>query len=173
LALAPAVAGVGQATLNFCTANPQSCFVAAGIGGIVSGGADAIGEKVLTGQIRPGQLIFSTINGAVSTPFGMMTGILGNAVIGAAGSAINADFQNITYGDTNSIGGAVIVGGAFGAGGGYIGGKVTNAAYNYFPTYTPGIPALLQNPNMTSPLIGVSGGSITQGGGSIFPSIST
>lgn len=174
LVLAPAAAGLASVTAQFCTAFPGACAAAAGIGGAISGTADAIGQKFLNGTVRPGEVAFATVNGAVTTPFGMNTGLMGNMLIGGLSSAANAEFQNLLYGDTNSIGGASLIGGGFGAAGWGAGATTQTSASGMFPRYVPSkVPALLQTPNLTAPLIGVLGGSVTQGGGSLVPSIST
>jgi filamentous hemagglutinin len=174
IVLAPAAAGLVTTTAQFCTAFPGTCAAAAGIGGAVSGVADAIGQKFLNGTVRPGEVAFAILNGAVTTPFGMNTGIMGNAIIGGLLSSGNSEFQNLLYGDSNSAGGAFLIGGGFGAAGGFAGVKTQNAVSGLFPRYAPSnVPVLLQTPNLTAPLIGVSGGSVVQGGGSLVPSIST
>ncbi|UBM09481.1 hemagglutinin repeat-containing protein [Cupriavidus metallidurans] len=173
IALAPGIAGVGATTAQFCVLNPNACLVASGTGGALSGVADAAGQQYLNHTIRPGEVAFATLNGMVTTPIGMSTGIPGNIVLGALGSAANATFQNLYYGDTNSTGASALLGSVFGGFGAYAGSAVQNAAGAVFPKYAPGVPALLQVPSATAPLIGVGAGAVVQGGGSFVPSVPT
>ncbi|GCB03497.1 hemagglutinin repeat-containing protein [Ralstonia sp. SET104] len=170
IAMAPALAGVGTATAQLRMLNPSACVIASGTGGALSGAADAAGQQYLNKTIRPGEVAFAVLNGALTTPLGMNTGLLGNAVLGGLGSAANAAFQNWAYGDNNSVGGAALVGQAFGAGGAKAGAVGQSYAAGFFPRYTSGLPALLQRPNATAPLIGVGTGAFVQGGGSFVPS---
>ncbi len=112
-AIATTVPGLVTSTATACTINPAACTSAAGIGGIVSGSMDMVGQIFLTGSIRPGQTAMATVSGAILTPIGMNAGAYGNAVLGSVNAIANAQFQNILYGDTNSLLGAATVGYGF------------------------------------------------------------
>lgn len=100
-----------------CSINPTTCTAAGGIGGVVSSVADMVGQVLVTGGIRPGQTAMATVSGAILKPVGMNTGAYGNAVLGSVYSILNAQFQNMLYGDSNSLVGAATVGSLFGASG--------------------------------------------------------
>ncbi|WP_296227080.1 hemagglutinin repeat-containing protein [Ralstonia sp. UBA689] len=171
---APGLAGAAGATLRFCALNPTACVVASGTGGVISGGADAAGQYYLNnGTVRPGEVAFAAVNGAVTAPLGMNMGLLGNVFLGGMGNVANSAFQNLYYGDTNSLGASALLGQMFGGTGARAGGAVQAASGAVFPRYSPGVPALLQIPSATAPLIGAGAGAVVQGGGSFVPSVST
>ncbi|MGT2452093.1 hemagglutinin repeat-containing protein [Cupriavidus basilensis] len=72
LAVGPAVAaaapGLIEGTVTNCSINPTTCTAAGGIGGIVSGVADMVGQVLVTGGIRPGQTAMAAVSGAILTP---------------------------------------------------------------------------------------------------------
>ena len=171
---APGLAGAAGATMRFCALNPTACVVASGTGGVISGGADAAGQYYLNnGTVRPGEVAFAAVNGAVTAPLGMNMGLLGNVFLGGMGNVANSAFQNLYYGDTNSLGASALLGQMFGGAGARAGGAVQAASGAVFPRYSPGVPALLQIPSATAPLIGAGAGAVVQGGGSFVPSVST
>lgn len=166
-AIAATVPGLVTSTVTACTINPTACTSAAGIGGIVSGSMDMAGQLFLTGNIRPGQTAMATVSGAIFTPLGMNAGAYGNAVLGSVNSIANAQFQNILYGDTNSLFGAAIIGYGFGSFGANVGSLTQKSATSIFPIHVNSrVPALLQKPSTTAPLIGVGVGNAAQGFGS-------
>ncbi|MGT2452094.1 hypothetical protein ACU4GI_01665 [Cupriavidus basilensis] len=100
----------------------------------------------------------------------MSTGAYGNAVLGSVNSMANAQFQNMLYGDTNSLVGAATVGSIFGASGAKSGEYIKGRAARLFPAYVnSGVPALLQKANPSAPLIGIGFGNAAQGAGSSIP----
>ncbi|MHA7683859.1 hemagglutinin repeat-containing protein [Cupriavidus sp. PET2-C1] len=174
LAVGPAVAaaapGVIEGTVMNCSINPTTCTAAGGIGGVVSGVADMVGQVLVTGGIRPGQTAMATVSGVILTPVGMNTGAYGNAVLGSVNAILNAQFQNMLYGDSNSLVGAATVGSLFGVSGAKSGEYIKGRAARLFPAYVnSGIPALLQKPNQSAPLIGIGFGNAAQGSGSSIP----
>ncbi|WP_247313785.1 hypothetical protein [Ralstonia pseudosolanacearum] len=173
IATAPGLAGAAATTMRFCSLNTNACLVAGGTGGVISGAADAAGQQYLNGTIRPGEVAFAAFNGAVTAPLGMSTGVLGNIFLGGAGNVANSAFQNLYYGDTNSLGASALLGQIFGGLGARAGGAVQAASGAFFPMYSPSMPALLQIPSATAALIGGGAGAVVQGTGSFVPSVST
>ena len=175
IATAPGVFGVAAATSQACVLNPAACLTASGIGGVVAGGADAIGQHTLNpdAPVRLGEVAFATANGMVTTPVGMSANVVGNIFIGTLGGMANASFQNIAYNDTNSVGGVGTLGGVFGGFGAAVGLLGQTTAARWFPAYGPNVPALLTRPNYTAPLTGVGAGSMGQTPGSFVSSPQT
>jgi len=145
-------------------------------GAVIGGSFDALGQYSQTGHVRLGQSVFSAATGAVFTPLGMNTGVLGNIGLGGLNGVINTKFQNSYYGDNNNILWSGAAGGAFGGVGTLGGNKVSNYIGNNFPGYVnPSVPAIFQ-PKPT--LFGVNAvnfgnfvGATVGGTSSLVPSI--
>jgi filamentous hemagglutinin len=176
LVVLPGAAGAAPAVVrdavNYCMINPGACAISSGVGGALSTIADAAGQYVQNGTIRPVQSLMAGTMGAVLTPFGMNTGIAGNGMLGAINNIMNSAFQNLYYGDKNNLAWNAAVGGLAGTAGAYAGSQTQGAISNYVPIFTkPGIPALLQSPNPLPAIGGVTAGGVVQGGGSFIPPI--
>ncbi len=89
-------------------------------GGLIGGGTDFVGQLSQKDwkfeEVRPEQVFVATLTAAAAVPLRN-----GNAWIdmgiGAANGAVNAGFQNMWYGDKNSIELTALIGGGVSAGG--------------------------------------------------------
>lgn len=140
----------------------------AGLGFVTGGGMDAGMQYYDTGKVRPVQTLFAAGVGAISGPLGATSGFLTNVAVGAAGAALNTQFQNSWYNDDKSLGLPTVMGGAFG-GLGYYGGAYTTKAVSFIKPETyyanPKVSALLQPlvVNKWPQITGVTMGGVVSG----------
>ncbi|MFP3563683.1 hypothetical protein [Paraburkholderia sp. SIMBA_030] len=148
----------------------------AAIGAATSSGMDAAGQYVQSATVRPGEAVFAAATGAAAGPIGANVGFINNVLLGAAGGSINTAFNNVFYGESNSLSYSAGLG-ALAASGGYFVGAVTTAGLAQvlrpfaYGNLNPAIPALLQprSPNVIPGLSGAMTGSLAAGTSSFVP----
>lgn len=122
---------------------PTTTYGWAGFGATASGFSDAGAEYYQNETIRPGQVVVAAGTGAVFTPFGIGASIGKSMLLGSANGVANNLFQNIYYGDTNSLSYGALLGGAFGVLGAKAGGMISNYLDGF--KFNPQVSAVLQN----------------------------
>ena len=89
-------------------------------GGLIWGGTDFVGQLYQQDweieKVRPMQVVAATLTGGVAVPFSNGN-VWIDMGIGAANGAVNSGFQNMWYGDKNSIYLSALIGGGVAAGG--------------------------------------------------------
>ncbi|HDV6325824.1 TPA: contact-dependent inhibition toxin BcpA [Burkholderia cenocepacia] len=146
------------------------------IGAVTGSGMDAAGQYAQSGTVRPAESVFAGATGAVSGPIGANVGFVNNIVLGVAGGVANTAFNNVYYGESNSLSYAGALGG-LGAAGGYFIGAATTLGLSQilkpfvYENLNPAIPALLQ-PKVANPVPGLAGalsGGVAGGTSSFVP----
>jgi hypothetical protein len=107
----------------------------AALGFVVGAGADAAGQYVQNGTVRPAQSLVSGITSAVALPVAAGRNFVVGAATGASTGGLNTAFNNDYYGESTSIPIAIGLGGAFSGFGTWVGNRLTN-----FLGFTPKIP---------------------------------
>ncbi|MFD1554497.1 hypothetical protein ACFSHT_02495 [Paraburkholderia silviterrae] len=173
--IAAATAGVALAGAPAAIAAGALGYSA--IGSAVGGGMDMAGTYAQTGTIRPMQSAFATLTGGIAGPIGAGSGFITSVILGGAINAINTEFNNSYYGESNSLPYAFGVGSLTAAGGSGVGVITTKGLQQIvkpyvYPTLNPAVPAILQPrvPNPTPGFAGAVTGGVTAGTSSFVPS---
>ena len=149
----------------------------AAIGGVTGGGMDAAGQYGQSGTVRPVETGFAAMTGALAGPVGANVGFMSNVLLGSATGSLNTAFNNIYYGESNSLS----YSGALGALGGTVGygiGMLTTRGLGQilkpfiYENLNSTMPVLLQPrvPNPVPGLAGATSGGIASGTTSFVPS---
>lgn len=145
---------IGMAMIPLVVAAPYATAAAEGLapyvggktiaGGLIGGGTDAVGQYAQNGEVRLGQTVFATITGAVVVPISNGN-IWVDSLLGAVNGAANVGFQNVQYGDNNSLYGAAGIGAIAGGVGNWSAGYVMrNSAPTIRLNFNPAVPINLQ-----------------------------
>jgi filamentous hemagglutinin len=134
------------------------------IGAVTGGGTDAAAQFAQSGTIRPEEAVFAAATGAISGSIGARVGYFNNMVLGATGSGVNTEFNNIFYGESKNVISSLIFGAMAGVGGNFIGAATKAGLASVTRPYIYKkldltVPVLLQ-PRTMNPVPGLSGAAV-------------